>query len=55
MTRTYHLKEEKEWDKGVRLLLFAVHKSIQESLVFRACVWKSSPRTIEVAKGSMVG
>jgi len=34
MIRTYCLKEEKEWDEGVHLLLFAVHESIQESLGF---------------------
>jgi len=28
------LKEEKEWDEGVHLLLFAVRESIQESLGF---------------------
>jgi len=34
MMRTYCLKEEKEWDEGVHLLLFAVRESIQESLEF---------------------
>lgn len=34
MIRTYCLKEEKEWDEGVHLLLFAIRESIQESLGF---------------------
>ena len=34
MMRIYCLKEEKEWDEGVHLLLFAVRESVQGSLGF---------------------
>ena len=34
MIRTYCLDNEKDWDEGIRLLLFAVRESVQESLGF---------------------
>ena len=34
MIRTYCLDNEKGWDKGISLLLFAVRESVQESLGF---------------------
>ena len=30
--RTYGLDNEKDWDEGISLLLFAVRESVQESL-----------------------
>ena len=34
MLRKYCLEDEKEWDEGVHLVLFAARESIQESLGF---------------------
>ena len=34
MIRTYCLDNEKDWDEGISLLLFAVRESVQESLGF---------------------
>ena len=34
MLRTYCLEQEKEWDEGVPMLLFAIREAIQESLGF---------------------
>ena len=34
MIRTYYLDNEKDWDEGISLLLFAVRESVQESLGF---------------------
>ena len=34
MIRTYCLDNEKDWDEGISLLLFAVRDSVQESLGF---------------------
>ena len=34
MIRTYCLDNEKDWDEGINLLLFAVRESVQESLGF---------------------
>ena len=34
MIRTYCLDNEREWDDGISLLLFAVRESVQESLGF---------------------
>jgi len=34
MFRTYFMKYEKEWDKGVRLILLAARKAVQESPEF---------------------
>ena len=34
MIRTYCLDNEKDWDEGISLLLFAVKESIQQSLGF---------------------
>ena len=34
MMRSYCLDTEKDWDGGIRLLLFAVRESVQESLGF---------------------
>ena len=35
MIRSYCFDTEKDWDKGIHLLLLAVRKSVQESLGFR--------------------
>ena len=34
MIRTYCLDNEKDWDEGINLLLFAVRESVEESLGF---------------------
>ena len=34
MICSYCLDTDKNWDEGIHLLLFAVHKSVQESLGF---------------------
>ena len=34
MIRTYCLDNEKDWDEGISLLVFAVRESVQESLGF---------------------
>ena len=34
MIRTYCLDNEREWDDGISLLLFAVRESVQDSLGF---------------------
>ena len=34
MIRSYCFDTEKDWDKGIHLLLFAVRESVQESLGF---------------------
>ena len=34
MIRSYCLDTDKDWDEGTHLLLFVLHKSVQESLRF---------------------
>ena len=34
MIRSYYFDTEKDWDKSIHLLLFAVRESVQESLGF---------------------
>ena len=34
MIRTYCYKQQKDWDEGIPLLLFAVQESVQQSLGF---------------------
>ena len=34
MIRSYCFDTEKDWDESIHLLLYAVHKSVQESLGF---------------------
>ena len=34
MLRAYFCEQEKDWDEGIPLLLFAIRESVQESLGF---------------------